>query len=285
MKNDSARSYSILPLPDGRNLGYAEYGVANGSPVLFFHGAPGSSHIHADMADVAAQLKIRLIAVDRPGYGSSYPHAARTLLSWAADIAALTDALALPRFSIIGFSGGTPYALACAFSLPERVTKVALVGALAPLDIPGVTEGLSPLSSGLFELARTNPGELRNTFASVAPSAAALHGVIQSSASEWEKAVLNEHQSEFETEFTRTLQSGIEGVASDFILYTGDWKFPLEDIKTETHLWSGTDDCYTPPAMSRYLDSHLPNSRFFTLQGEGHYALYGHWQEILQHIS
>jgi len=55
---------------------------------LFFHGSPGSRHIHADMADIAARRKIRLIAVDRPGYGLSDAKHGRTLLNWAEEILA-----------------------------------------------------------------------------------------------------------------------------------------------------------------------------------------------------
>jgi pimeloyl-ACP methyl ester carboxylesterase len=144
-------------LADGRQLGYAEYGVPSGSPVLFFHGAPGSRHIHVDMVEIAARLGIRLIAVERPGYGLSDPQPGRALLDWPGDIAALTDALRLQRFAIIGFSMGSPYALACAYELSGRVTKIALAGALAPQDAPGVLEGISPMVSGLYALAQSNP--------------------------------------------------------------------------------------------------------------------------------
>ena len=163
-----------IKLPDGRQLGYAEYGVPTGSPVLFFHGAPGSRHIHADMANISTRHGIRLIAVERPGYGLSDLQTKRTLLDWPDDIAALTDMLGLQRFAIIGFSMGSAYALACAYKLSNRVTKIALAGALAPQDVPGVMEGMSPMVSGLYALARANPDELRNTFAAVAPSPGAL---------------------------------------------------------------------------------------------------------------
>ena len=33
---------TTITLPDGRTLGYAEYGAPSGKPVFFFHGIPGS---------------------------------------------------------------------------------------------------------------------------------------------------------------------------------------------------------------------------------------------------
>lgn len=106
------------------------------------------------MAEATVRRGIRLVAVERPGYGLSDPQPGRSMLDWADDVAALTDALGMAQFAIIGFSIGSVYALVCAHRLPERVTKIALAGALAPLDAPGVTEGMSPMVSGLYSLAR-----------------------------------------------------------------------------------------------------------------------------------
>lgn len=274
----------FIPLADGRKLGYAEYGAPNGSPVLFFHGSPGSSYIHADMAEIAARHGIRLIAVDRPSYGLSDPQPGRAMLDWPDDIAALTDTLGLQRYAIIGFSGGSPYALACAYKLPGRVAKIALVGAFAPAGAPGVMEGMSPAVSGLWALAQANPDELRNTFAAIASSPAALVEAMSASLPEWDKIEVNKRTAEFEAEYARTLRSGVEGVATDFVLISGSWGFPLDGIKTEIHLWCGTVDQNTPPAMTNYLSSILPNSRTFMLPDEGHLSLYVHWEEILERL-
>jgi pimeloyl-ACP methyl ester carboxylesterase len=283
-QQESAREGLFVLLPDGRRLGYAEYGAPSGRPVLFFHGMPGSSHIHADMADVAARCNVRLIAVDRPGYGLSDPQPGRSMLGWADDIAVLTAALGMPKYSIIGFSGGSPYALACAYKHPGHLTGIALVGPFAPLDAPGITESLSPATSGLYALAQSNPGELRNTLAAIAPSSAALLAVMSATLPEWDKDQVSKRIAEFEAEYTQTLRGGIEGIASDFVLVSGSWGFAPEEINTETHLWSGTLDQNTPPAMTHYLATQLPNSHTHILPDEGHLSLYVHWEEILKNV-
>lgn len=56
-------------------------------------------------------------------------------------------------------------------------------------------------------------------------------------------------------------------------------------IETEVHLWSGTIDQNTPPAMTHYLASQLSNSHTHVLQNEGHFVLYGHWDEILKSVT
>jgi pimeloyl-ACP methyl ester carboxylesterase len=75
----------------------------------------------------AARLGVRLLAVDRPGFGQSTFQPCRRIGGSATDIGALADQLALPRLSIIGVSGGGPYALACTARLAHRLHRVALV--------------------------------------------------------------------------------------------------------------------------------------------------------------
>jgi pimeloyl-ACP methyl ester carboxylesterase len=36
----------MITLPDGRSLGYAQYGDTHGKPLLLFHGTPGSRYFH-----------------------------------------------------------------------------------------------------------------------------------------------------------------------------------------------------------------------------------------------
>ena len=103
-----------IELSDGRDLGYAIYGNPNGHPIFYFHGFPGS-RIEGKMFD--QRLKdspFALYAFDRPGMGNSSPHNNRSLLTWADDIIQFADNLKIDKFTVLGISGGGPYALACA---------------------------------------------------------------------------------------------------------------------------------------------------------------------------
>jgi len=66
MESPAAPS-SRIRLPDGRSLGYAEYGDRSGTPVFFFHGTPSSRLLHPDDS-VSASVGARVITVDRPGH-------------------------------------------------------------------------------------------------------------------------------------------------------------------------------------------------------------------------
>jgi len=274
-----------LRLPDGRQLGFAEYGTADGTPVLFFHGAPGSRHsIFTDMAKAAAQRGIRLIAPERPSYGLSDPMSGRSVYDWASDILALTNALGIDHFKIIGFSIGSLYALACAHAMPTQVERVAIVGGLAPMNIAGVTTGMSPMVLSLYDLARSDPRGLREVMAPLGSSAAGLLTAMAASMPLVDQALITARSLEFEVDLTEALRGGIEGIACDFVLAAGEWTFPLAETQAEVDLWIGTEDCNTPPAMTRHLASLLPHSQRFELPGEGHCCLYKHWSEILDRL-
>jgi pimeloyl-ACP methyl ester carboxylesterase len=61
----------VMDLPDGRELAWLELGKPKGPPVFFFHGTPGSRLQATTNEKSIFAAGVRLIAVDRPGYGHS----------------------------------------------------------------------------------------------------------------------------------------------------------------------------------------------------------------------
>ncbi|CBX91550.1 predicted protein [Plenodomus lingam JN3] len=92
---------SILTLPSGRKLSYAQYGDPNGKPVFFFHGLPGSRLEGTYFDDLGKELGARIISPDRPGCGQSTPQPGRGLLDWPKDVEALAEHLKLAEYSIM----------------------------------------------------------------------------------------------------------------------------------------------------------------------------------------
>lgn len=68
---------------------------------------------------------VRLICLDRPGYGRSSRLAARSVQQWPADVAQACRQLGVSRFGILAASAGAMYALACTRS---QHTKRMVVG-------------------------------------------------------------------------------------------------------------------------------------------------------------
>ncbi len=128
---ESDPAFGKLTLRDGRTLAYMDRGPRTGTPVFHFHSFQGSRlERMAAHDDLLAKLNLRLISPDRPGIGLSTPARDRTVVGWAADARQLADHLLGPGqpFSILGFSAGATYALACG-QLPG-LRAIALVSSL-----------------------------------------------------------------------------------------------------------------------------------------------------------
>lgn len=90
-------------LPDGRLLGWAEWGPPDGTPVLLCPGAATSRRLGFG-PDAVRALGVRLISADRPGLGASTPALDRTFADFAHDIRHLAELWELGRPAVVGNS-------------------------------------------------------------------------------------------------------------------------------------------------------------------------------------
>ncbi len=109
-----------ITVPDGRRLHWYEFGDQDGSPVIYTAGTPVSGLGGASYDQTARAAGLRWISPDKPGYGGSDYQRARSLISWADDLAALAGHLGLDRIALAGESGGGPFTLAAAHRLAGR---------------------------------------------------------------------------------------------------------------------------------------------------------------------
>jgi pimeloyl-ACP methyl ester carboxylesterase len=275
-----------LRLRDGRNLGFAIYGDPVGTPEFFLHGLPGS-RLGAWITDkVAARLGIRVIALDRPGFGLSDFKPGRTIADWPDDLVEAADILGADRFPVIGLSGGGPYAAACAFSIPHRLTSVAIVSGMSPLHTPGATAGMRRSGRIFFALAHRLPWITRPTMwwlgRQARHDAGRLLDKISARLPPADKAVLArpEVRQTFQDDIAEAFRHGSRGPARDLSLLARPWGFRLEEIKMEVHIWHGEADVTVPPSMGRHLASAIPNSRARFYPGEGHTLAVDRMEEI-----
>lgn len=121
----------LLTLPDGRTLDYADFGAADGRPVLYFHNALCGDVWPAELAAGARARGLRVIAPARPGFARSspYPDGVDHHAQTAEDLCTLLDALGLDRVVAVAQTWGVLFALGLARHAPERLG--ALVG-IAP---------------------------------------------------------------------------------------------------------------------------------------------------------
>ena len=282
---------ACVKLTDGRNLAYAEYGDPHGRPVFFFHGMPGS-RLFRPPDEITRKAGVRLITVDRPGYGQSDDQPNRTILDWPDDIVQLADSLNLNYFAVMGHSGGGPYVCACACKLPRRVRAAAILSGAGPVETPSATQGMSALSMFGFTLGRHIPWGLWPLLVWLAfrqkcadPSAAMDRAAGRRPRADAELMARPEVREACLQSEVEAFRFGLRGLARDVFLNTHPWGFRLEEISVPVLLWDGTDDRETPIAMGRYVASRIPGCRATFCEGEAHMLLFPHWEEILTALN
>lgn len=281
---------ATLVLPDGRKLGYAEYGSPTGQPILYMTGFPGSRVEGAGFEPEASKVGARIIAIDRPGYGLSSPHKERTLLSTAQDVGALAKHLRLQRYGILGVSGGGPYALACARVLPaDELRAVSIVCGLGSPDMGyggmntmswlGWTYGQRylPWFCGWWfsrePAARLDLSEaarmqlLRKAFAKDQPK---MHAK--------DAAVLGDEDFLWMSvrRGAEVFKQGVAGLLQDFRILNSDFGFRIEDVRKDlpVQLWHGNLDNMVPLQHSEKVAARLGENAHLRITDDTHASIW-----------
>jgi pimeloyl-ACP methyl ester carboxylesterase len=266
-------------LSDGRRLSFAEFGERPGKAVFYFHGFPGS-RLEAKLADkVARDTHVRFIGIDRPGYGFSSFKPLRTVVDWVDDVAQLADALGIDRFSVLGVSGGGPYAAACACKIADRLDATGIICGMGPVDragsmrhmpwmyrqglrlagrFPAIATVIFPFSAFFF---RYYPGLMLSILSGkvAGPDNIALKN--------------NTLVKVLRASFREAFRSSLRWPATDAVLYSRPWEFRLQDIRTRVHLWHGEMDRIVPPEIARYMARNIPDCRATFYENEGHFSI------------
>ena len=269
-----------VPLPDGRELAYEEYGDPAGFPVLSFHGGLSSRLDAAPAHDAALLAGVRLISPDRPGMGLSTYRPGRRLLDWPADVDALTRALGIGRFAVMGWSAGGAYAAVCAVKMGRRVTAAALLSSAVPFDLYGTTRGLTSEDRALLFLTRRVPWLASATlkFSIVNASNTRLLRAVMRSFPPADRSVLAEWgPPDLALAFVReALRQGTAGCVQDYRIFGDPWGFSLEEIRVPVQIWEGADDRTGPPGYRAFLQRHIAHATVTVVPGEGHLSLLPH---------
>ncbi|HKI16604.1 MAG TPA: alpha/beta fold hydrolase, partial [Isosphaeraceae bacterium] len=133
---------NVIVVRSGRKLEVQEYGDPAGHPVFFFHGLIGSHHQASYVAEQAEREGLRIIAPNRPGVGRSEFVSRQSGLDAVDDIEDVASALEIDELSVIGISGGAPYALAASCRLGRRVRTVTIISGMGPIQLPGALHGM-----------------------------------------------------------------------------------------------------------------------------------------------
>jgi 3-oxoadipate enol-lactonase len=235
-----------------REIGYDDRG--RGAPVVLLHPFPFTRASWDELA-TAMEGRFRVLSVDARGFGesalrarggSSAPYAISDL---ADDLAALLDALELPRAALLGMSMGGYTALAFAARHGARLTALVLADTRAAADSPDARAGREValatihgrgadayLDSSLARLV--SPGATPATHASVRARAAGQ---------------------------ADSLVAAVEALRD-----RPDRTAELGAIACPTLVVCGAADQVIPAAEMRRMSDVVPGARYVELAGAGH---------------
>ncbi|HEU5333950.1 MAG TPA: alpha/beta fold hydrolase [Actinocrinis sp.] len=277
-------SETDVKLPDGRSLHVYDTGTATHTAtatrtatatanagsnlvVLYHHGTPNIGEPPAPLLPLSAELGIRWVSYDRPGYGGSTPHLGRSVGSAAADAAAVADALGLDRFAVMGHSGGSPHALACAALLPDRVRAVLAVSTLAPYPADGLEWFAGMAAAGSAELRAALRGR------------AVLEALLSSTPFDPEiftpadHAALSGDWSWFNRVAGKGMDNGLDPMVDDDRAYIKPWGFDPAAIGAPTLLLHGAEDRIAPVAHAQWVNDRCAAAELWIRPDDGHISI------------
>lgn len=281
-----------MPVPhtvtvDGRAVGVYEYGDPTGKPVMVFHGVPacGAGFAWADAP--ARERGLRLIAPDRPGVGLSDATDPYRVADYPARVAALADALRIDRFAVWGYSGGGPYAIACAAQLPARVTTTVVSAGMGEVGTWATVDDFAKTDRQMLASAATHPTRTRFTLwitaraARLSPATAMKSFEKELNASDAEVAHGLGEPKEAMALFLNAFLRGARGVVLDYQAIGRPWGVDLGAISGRVVVFQGDDDTMVPLRHGQELAARIPDAELVVWPGEGHLGTVTHVDEIL----
>nr|WP_241665938.1 alpha/beta hydrolase [Prescottella subtropica] len=277
----------VIALRDGRAMGFADYGPADGFVVVHAHRSMSCRHDVRAFAPVAEAAGIRLISPDRPGIGLSDPRPGRTVLDWAADVEELVDHLGVDRMGVVGWSMGGQYAAALGYALAPRISRVAIVAGALPLTEDGVVQDLCGFDRCYTRLSQNHPRLAAGWFRTLSLAARAMPRRFVNAAARafgpTDAETITGDPDDFVAAAGESLRDPA-GVVEEYRAWARPWGFAPEDLAVPVDVWWGGADRLVPKEWSSELAHRIPQSTLNIGSG-GHFMAHLHYRAILDSIT
>ncbi|MBV9952630.1 MAG: alpha/beta hydrolase, partial [Acidimicrobiia bacterium] len=252
-------------LPDGRTLAADDVGAADGRPVVYVHGTPDSRLARHPDDGIARRLGVRLLAVDRPGFGHSSPDPAGTAASFGRDVGVLARELGLADIAVLGWSAGAVSALGVAAACGPLVRTVGIAAGLPPGPAYGDPAVLDAAADGqrlLVEMAaeqgvEATAAELSPYLVPDPPSLELAREHLRTGSDEVRLAELDSVPGGLDAmaaAMVDAVRGGLEGIRRDLELQVLPPDIDLDRIEVPVHLWYAELDQTAPPAYGRWYE-------------------------------
>jgi len=284
---------ATVELPDGRTLAYDDVGDPDGAPAVYLHGTP-DSRLGRPADEAATSAGVRLLAVDRPGFGGSTAAPGAGLRSLGDDLVRLLDAVSVERAIVVGWSAGGLAALGAAPhpSLAPRLAGLGLIATLPPAEAYDDPEVLGALGQGrraFAEVGRDLPAA--EVAAEVAPylvpdpiDDAIARAHVLEEAGDVGRAELARSVGAVDAlaaGLRASVEQGRGGLQSDLERQL-ERGLDLGAVRCPVRTFHGAHDEISPPAVGIWLVARLPHAVLDLSPDAGHHLLFPRWRGILR---
>jgi pimeloyl-ACP methyl ester carboxylesterase len=265
-----------VTMPDGRTVHvYDTGGPPDALAVCWHHGTPNIGAPPAPLLGAG----VRWFSSDRPGYGGSTPLPGRTVGSAAADTEAVADALGIERFALMGHSGGSPHALACAALLTDRVMATVAMSGLAPFDAEGLDWYAGMADAGVRSHRAAEQGRAaREAFEEAGAE-------LEIGFTPGDEEALGGRWAWFLDVVRPAIAAGPAAAIEDDLGAVAPWDFDPADIATPVLVVHGEADRMVPVAHGRWLAATIPGSELWVRPAAGHVTVMDAAQHALAWLS
>ena len=259
---------------DGRIVGFADYGSPAQTALVWCHGGPGTRLEPALVADDAARAGLRLIGIDRPGYGRSTSQPGRTIGGWAPDALAVLDRLGIDQCVALGASTGGAYALALAAHSPRVIGAVACC---AVSDMRWTAGKEMNVCCHAFWNEQDRDKACRmavEEFGPLGENIVPPRGPVGADASDAALITTSGFLSAWIPCVAEMFTGGVSGYVDDRRADANGWDtFDVKRITCPVTVLHGADDGMIPVANAHHTAALVPGATLRVFEGLGHFSI------------
>jgi pimeloyl-ACP methyl ester carboxylesterase len=235
----------------GARLFYLDAG-GSGPALVLLHAGTGSARVWEHQWAPLGAAGFRVIAYDRRGYGRTTTDPDGPPGTAADDLKALTDALALDRFHLVGTAAGGIVSIDFALAFPDRLRSLVVANSLGGVTDPSYVALGQRLRPKEFAALPPDLRELGPAYRAADPAGT-------------DRWLALERLSRAPGTAVRP-QPARQAVTFQM----------LEGLRVPTLLLTGGADMYTPPAALQLFSARIPGATSVVLPDVGHSA---YWEQ------
>lgn len=259
-----------------RTIHYTDTGEAGWRPLLYIGGA-GTSARASEMVGyldtLRRRLHLRIITVERNGFGDSAYDPAWGFDDYVDDVRRVLGVVKVDRFALVAISGGGAYAGHIVAAMPARITSWHMLAAVSAM----------PGSNAMCSLPPTAiAAEIKDELASprvwwalpVTGVAAQVHGFADRAADEGAHAF-----------FIAGQMGDPRGMANEYLRFCAP-PADVSALQAPAFFYYGEADHTVPPSQGERWAAMLKSPVIFRrYPGEGHDVQYRHWDQVMLDVA